>query len=257
MGPPPPPGFFSGLAASRGCAFACAYCAVPRLCARRVRWVPVAHVLEEVAHLRSDLGVGSLFFHDAVFGLHAGRTLELCEGLAKQLPVLPYSCQTRVDCLAPRVLDAMASSGCGQVMLGIETGSPETARRIHKELPEAQVREAVRSIRARGMRCAGFFMVGFPWEDREHLLQTRSLALDLELDYVHLFSATPLPGSELGDALGGVLPAGTHDFRTPWMNFSSMSDACYSEEFEALRGAFDAYNHSRIGQPRPREAQRP
>ncbi len=241
-----PGSFFSGVLTSRGCRFTCSYCSVPALSHRRVRFNPVPRVLREIESLRADHDVRSLFFHDSVFTVDRARTIELCRGLAEAHPRLPFTCQTRTDQVDPELLDYMAEAGCDQIMFGIETGSRATARRIHKPSSTRHLRDAVRWVEERGIRCAGFFMVGFPWEGLEDLRATRELALSLGLDTIFLFSATPLPGSPLWDMTGPMDLSSGFDFRRPWRNLTPLPDDVYREAFEAMAREFQDYNLSRM-----------
>jgi len=240
------PATFSGVETARGCRFHCSYCSVPELSLRRVRTVPLPAVLDELAALRRDQGVDSLFFHDSVFTLDPERSLALCAGLREQQPLLPYSCQTRIDCVQPAVLDALAASGCSQILYGVETGSLRSARNIGKRLDRARLDAVIAWTRERGIRCASFFMVGFPWEDEADLDATEDLALGAGFDQVYLFSATPLPGTRLWEESGGWDLDGTFDFRQPERNFSALEEDRFRSRFRALQERFAAYNVDRM-----------
>jgi len=142
----------------------------------------------------------------------------------------------------PEVLAALARSGCTQIMYGVETGSERSARRIRKPLARARLEQVLGWTRAEGIRAAGFFMVGFPWEDATDLEATAELALGGHFDVVYLFSATPLPGTELWERCGRPeLPRG-FDFRLPQLGYGLLSGDEYTARFTALRAAFDEHN---------------
>lgn len=237
-------GFYQSLITVRGCPYTCTYCAVPGSDGRKTRYRSAGHVADEIAALRADWDVPYLHFHDSVFTLHRRRSLELAGLMVERDLALPFTCQTRADRVDPALLDALAASGCRQIFFGIESGHPETLARIHKAMPLQQIRDAVGWARARGIRAAGFFMIGFPWEGSEHIDATVDFATGLELDALSLFSAVPLPGTALWDEHPlPVLPE-RMDFRAPELNLTALAD--YPARFLAARARFDAYNQARM-----------
>jgi radical SAM superfamily enzyme YgiQ (UPF0313 family) len=239
------PGLYQSLITQRGCAFACAYCSVPGASGRRVRGRSIPAVVAEVRELRERFDATFLWIHDSVFPRDAERTVALCDALVDGGVATPFSCQARPEPLAPRVVGALRRAGCVQVLLGLESGHPETLARIHKPRSAASAREAVHRLHDQGVRAAGFFMLGFPWETEAHLAATIDVALGLDLDALHLFAATPLPGTELAALTGPVRLPPRHDFRTPAVNLTALPDARFRELFEAAKGRFAAYNQGR------------
>ena len=48
-----------------------------------------------------------------------------------------------------------------------------------------------------GLKVYGFYLVGFPWENKEHLRQTADLMFDIDADFIELHIATPFYGTGL------------------------------------------------------------
>lgn len=236
------PAFFQALITLRGCPYRCIYCAVPLSVDRKTRYRSAANVLDEIASLRRDHDVPGLFFHDSVFSLHRDRTLAICRGMTERGLVRPFTCQTRTDRVDGELLDVMAAAGCEHVFFGIESGDLESLRRIRKKVPLESIRAAVELVRARGIRCSGFFMVGFPWEDEATIERTADFATSLGLDGVSLFSATPLPGTELWSLAGGGHLPDSIDFRTPQVNLTQLSDEAYAAIYARVKARIDQHN---------------
>jgi radical SAM superfamily enzyme YgiQ (UPF0313 family) len=135
-----------------------------------VRFRSARAVAEELRHLVDRHAIPYAFFHDSVFTLDPKRVLETCDALAERGVRVPFAVQTRADLLDGELLDRLAGAGLHQILLGIESGDPESLRRIRKGHSLERVRDAVREVTARGIRCAGFFIVGFPWEGRDAML---------------------------------------------------------------------------------------
>jgi radical SAM superfamily enzyme YgiQ (UPF0313 family) len=94
-------------------------------------------------------------------------------------------------------------------------------------------------------------MIGFPWETQAQMTKTADFATSLGLDAVSLFSATPLPGTELWEMVGGTPTPDSVDFRTPQVNVTSLTDDAYAKLFAGIKARMDAYNegemYERIG----------
>lgn len=237
------PAFYQSIITLRGCPYTCIYCSVPASSERQTRYRSADNITDEIAMLVDRYRVPYLFFHDSVFTLHRRRTLALLDGLAARGLRVPFACQTRTDRVDPELLDRLAQGGCHQIFFGIESGHPESLAKMHKATPLSEIRAAVSEVRRRGIRCTGFFMVGFPWETEEHLDTTADFATDLGLDAVSLFSATPLPGTALWDLWTAPLPDAI-DFRAPQVNLTRLPDAEYAARFLAVKARVEAYNQT-------------
>ncbi len=235
------PAFYQSIVTLRGCPYACVYCAVPGLDERKTRYRSPVNVVDEIARLVDDHRIPYLFFHDSVFTLHRRRTVEILDGMIARGLAVPFCCQTRVDRVDPELLALMKRAGCHHVYYGIESGHPETLRQMRKDVPLQRAREAVGHTLDAGIRASGFFMVGFPWETEAHLEATGDFATSLGLASLSLFSATPLPGTELERLSGQPAPPAV-DFRAPNVNLTKMKHERYIELYQGLRARFDAYN---------------
>lgn len=240
------PAFYQALVTLRGCPYQCIYCAVPSLDSSRTRYRSAANVMAEVAQLRDRYGANYLFFHDSVFTLHRRRTLELAEMLAQAPEPIPFCIQTRADRLDPEVLSALVKAGLHQVFFGIESGDPYSLQQIRKEMPLAVIRDAVHRVQRAGVRCSGFFMIGWPWDDEASIGRSLDFAETLPLDAISLFSATPLPGTELWRLSTNRAIPGSIDFRQPQVNLTTMSDARYTELFVQASRRVDEFNQRQM-----------
>lgn len=91
-------------------------------------------------------------------------------------------------------------------------------------------------------------MVGFPWEDTDSIQGTADFATSLDLDSLSLFSATPLPGTELWRLAAEDRrdrPTAP-DFRRPQVNLTALQDDVYAATYEGIRLRFEQYNAARI-----------
>ena len=236
------PAFHQGIVTLRGCPYRCIYCAVPSSNERKTRYRSPANVVDEVEMLRHRYDVPGLFFHDSVFTMRRSRTIEICDTLIDRDLALAFHCQTRADRVDIGLLERMKEAGCEQIFFGIESGDEDSLLRIRKKMDLTTIREAVSMVKGLGIRCTGFFMIGFPWETERQMTRTADFATSLGLDAVSLFSATPLPGTELWEMAGGTHMPESVDFRAPQVNVTTMADDAYTELFAGIKTRIDGYN---------------
>ncbi|MEO1269223.1 MAG: radical SAM protein [Myxococcota bacterium] len=242
------PAFYQAMITLRGCPYRCIYCAVPSSNDRRTRYRSPDHVVDEIALLRERYAIPYLFFHDSVFTLNRARTEAICHRMQERGQVLPFACQTRTDRVDGALLDLLKASGCHQIFFGIESGDVRSLKRIRKKMTLESIRKAVEMVKERQIRCTGFFMVGLPWEDETLIRQTADFACDLGLDAVSLFSATPLPGTELWDMAGGDHMPDSIDFTRPQVNLTGLTSDAYAELFSEVKAQIDTYNQRQMMQ---------
>jgi anaerobic magnesium-protoporphyrin IX monomethyl ester cyclase len=240
------PAFYQGIVTMRGCPFRCIYCAVPSSNTRRARYRSAVNVVDEIDVLRERYGVSNLFFHDSVFTMHRSRTVEICDTMIDRGLAIPFHCQTRADRVDGELLVRLKEAGCEQIFFGIESGDRDSLLRIGKKMSLDTIRDAVRMVKDLDIRCTGFFMIGFPWETEVEMNRTADFATSIGLDAVSLFSATPLPGTELFEMTGGCPIPDSVDFRTPQVNLTVLPDHHYALIFSAIKTRFDSYNQAQM-----------
>ena len=70
-------------------------------------------------------------------------------------------------------------------------------KQLRKPMQLQTIRDAVREAKARGIRANGFFMIGFPWEDRQQAQATVDFALNLALRACHSYRSTSFHASRM------------------------------------------------------------
>ena len=104
---------------------------------------------------------------------------------------------TRVDKINPELLKLMKQAGCYEIGFGIESGSDRILQFIKKSTTTDLVRKGVRMTQEAGIDVRGFFMIGFPTETKEEILQTIDFAKELNVDVAQFMVSTPFPGTEM------------------------------------------------------------
>ncbi|MGA2506776.1 MAG: radical SAM protein [Chitinispirillaceae bacterium] len=200
-----PPGLIRGiwtkrsanLTTSRGCPGRCTYCGVNYLWEKKYRRRSTDNVLKEIDALVEQYDVDGLYFMDDTFLMNEHWVRDFCEKLIKKHYRLKWSCYGRIDTVTPGMLEAIREAGCVQVEYGIESCSDRILAAVNKKVSVVQIRDAVRMTKKAGLRALGSFIVGFPEDNENELMESLKTASALSLDFVTCYFATPYPGSQL------------------------------------------------------------
>jgi anaerobic magnesium-protoporphyrin IX monomethyl ester cyclase len=192
-------GYFSwNIATSRGCPYACNWCAKP-IFGRGYEQRSPQSVATELRLLKDSIAPDHIWFADDIFGL----TAEWLRAFAKEVKLLdartPFTMQSRVNLMRPDAVEALAASGAQEVWLGVESGSQKILDAMEKGSRVEEVRMATRNLKARGIRTCWFIQLGYPGETWDDLSLTRDLIRDEQPDDIGVSVAYPLPGTRFHD----------------------------------------------------------
>ncbi|MBF0407886.1 MAG: B12-binding domain-containing radical SAM protein [Candidatus Riflebacteria bacterium] len=186
------------LTTSRGCTAKCTYCATPVIWPGSMRRQSVKRLSEEILHQRKFFPEASFGFMDDSFFSDKNWLSEFFHA-AKALK-LRYCCIGRADHLTNGDVKCLAETGCIYVGLGIETGNQLRQKKLRKHLNLDKVRSAVTMLAAEKIFCKCFFMLGFPDEAPQEMLETINFAVELKklgMDECNFFPVSVYPGTEL------------------------------------------------------------
>jgi len=180
---------------TRGCPFACEFCSNV-IFGGSFRQRSPGNVLDEVQQALG-LGYDGISFADDVFTLDRARVTGLCEEIRRRGMRFPWECLGRVDAMDAAMARDMKRAGCDRVFFGIESGIEQTLELMNKRITTGQARGAVEAAREAGLRVGAFFILFYPGETLERVLETLRFATSLPLDYLGLTMPYPLPGTAL------------------------------------------------------------
>lgn len=186
--------FSWNIATSRGCPYACNWCAKPTF-GRGYEQRSPASVVAELRSLKDSVAPDRIWFADDIFGL----TTEWLHGFAEEVARLdvrmPFTMQSRVNLMKPDAVDALARAGAFEVWLGVESGSQKMLDAMEKGSRVNEARAATRALKARGIRACWFIQLGYPGETWEDIGRTRNLIREEGPDDIGVSVAYPLPGT--------------------------------------------------------------
>jgi anaerobic magnesium-protoporphyrin IX monomethyl ester cyclase len=195
---------------TRGCLFKCNFCSKP-VFGDTYRERSPGNIIKELKEVLA-FGYNRVWFADDVFTLNKPRTRELCRKIVEQGLNFDWDCLCRIDSSDAKLLSWMKKAGCRRVFYGIESGSNRMLRLMGKKTTVGKARRAVEMAKKAGLETGGFFMVGYPGETKESLLETIRLSNTLPLDYLSYSIAYPLPGTAFFNSVKGRLTNGGWDF---------------------------------------------
>jgi len=187
------------ISTSRGCPSNCIYCVSPVISGRKVRFRSVKSVFDEISECVNKYDIHDFFFKSDTFTINKQWVIELCNLIinSELCGKISWAANSRVNTVDEEILAKMKQAGCSLIALGLESGSTESLRLMKKGTTVEQNKNAVRLIKQTGLPIFGFYLIGFPWETKEHLEQTKKLMFELDTDFIELSIATPFKGSEL------------------------------------------------------------
>jgi anaerobic magnesium-protoporphyrin IX monomethyl ester cyclase len=187
--------YFSwNVATSRGCPYACNWCAKPTFGRGYAQRSP-ASVAAEMRLLKDSVAPDRIWFADDIFGLTTEWLRDFASEAARLDVRIPFTMQSRVNLMKPQAVDALAEAGAFEVWLGVESGSQKILDAMEKGSRVNEARAATRALKARGIRACWFIQLGYPGETWEDLCRTRNLIRDEEPDDIGVSVAYPLPGT--------------------------------------------------------------
>lgn len=186
---------------TRGCPFCCEFCS-NAVFGMSYRERSPENVLDEVEEALS-FGYDRIHFADDVFTLNRERMLRLCDGIASRGLNFKWECLGRVDSIDNETAKAMKMAGCNRIFFGIESGNDSILQLMKKKITAKKARLAVEAAGSAGLETGAFFILGYPGETDDTLLDTIRFATSLPVDYLSFTMPYPLPGTALCERVKG------------------------------------------------------
>ncbi len=216
------------LFTSRGCPFGCSYC--HNIFGKNVRLRSVQNVIEEIELLVKRYDVREIEIVDDIFNFDLARAKQICDEIIRRnIKInLSFPNALRVDRMDEELIVKLKQAGTRVIFYAIESASPAVQKRIRKNLDLNKAKHIIRYTVQQGIVTGGYFMLGFPEETKEEMLQTVRFAKELPFHVAHFFYVTPRPNTPLFEELKskyGELEKNTiHHYLRLSFNASLVSD---------------------------------
>ncbi len=184
---------------SRGCPSNCIYCLTPIISGKAVRKRSVDNIFAEIEECYDTYGIKNFFFKADTFTIDAKWASDLCDKIinSKLHGKIEFTANSRVKPLDFELLKKLKEAGCFTIAVGFESGNNETLIRIKKGTTKEDNLRAAKLIKKAKLPLFGFFMIGFPWETKEDIIETLDFIFQIDPDFIEVHIAMPYVGTEL------------------------------------------------------------
>lgn len=182
---------------SRGCPMNCNFCAAKTIYDTGFRYRSIDDVTDEIKYLKKWFGIKEIMIQDDNITFKKSLILEFCEKVSSLN--IDWNCLNgiRLSSIDDEIVKAMKEAGCYAVAVGIESGSQKILNDMNKKLKIEQIVEKINILAQYKIKITGQFIIGYPTETRDDILQTIKFAKKLPIERGGFSSFVPLPGSKV------------------------------------------------------------
>ncbi|MBZ0203272.1 MAG: radical SAM protein [Ignavibacteria bacterium] len=199
----------ANIITSRGCIYNCSFCAAASSLNKQfsIREKSEESIIKEVLHLKALYpGLQSIRVLDDLFLKNQG-TIEKAINVFSTFG-LKWRTMAHVQTFKGvdlKTLEKLKHSGCTELFIGIESGSPKILKQIHKTSDIDLIKLNLTNLFRVGISVKAYFIFGFPSENEEDFKMTYDLASYLKEESVKhgvqfrtsVFQFRPYHGTEL------------------------------------------------------------
>jgi len=184
----------TGIMASRGCPFECAFCS-KGVWHRSLRFRSPENVIREIEHCIERYQIFDFRFYDDALTSPAWDFRHFCELLRSKGLRICWNCYSRVDHVNEEKLRLMREAGCYHIKYGVEFGTEKALRLARKNTTLDQARKAIERTKKVGIECKASFIFGIPGETADDCRRTMAFAIELSPDLASFYPFDLFPGS--------------------------------------------------------------
>lgn len=190
---------------TKGCPFACEFCAAHAFDGQKIRHKTVDQVIQEVTALSQTVSgykrKKAIFFADDNIIANKRFAADLFKALKPAK--VNWMCQASIDISEEdRLLESMRESGCGAVFIGFETLSQDNLASMNKAINlKFSYAEAIEKIQSYGILVHSSFILGCDFDTPASFDELIAFINDNHLLMPLINILTPFPGTRLFDRL--------------------------------------------------------
>jgi len=186
---------------SRGCPYACTFCADRKLWRGNIRRRSVDSVIKELRYLNDKYKVNLVDFVDGTFTYDKKYVYDFCKALIDNGLDIKWRCTARYDNLDEDMLKLMKQANCSGLYFGLESGSNRLLKLMDKKTTVEDNIVKSQMVHDSGILSAASVLLGLPGETREEMEATLRLMKKVKTDIFDVNSFVPLPGALLYDSM--------------------------------------------------------
>ncbi|MCJ8346869.1 radical SAM protein [bacterium] len=179
----------------RGCSKACSFCGASRLLGP-LRFKAAEAIQKELEHLKLHTNAYMIELADDNTFVDVGARPELFDVL-EDAQIQYFTEAEWIIGENPEILDRLASSGCVQVLVGIESFSGKYKGMGSKTAQIERIFGAIDAIQDSGVSVIACFIVGIDGETSQSIERLGDIILGSSISDVQITLQTPFPGTVL------------------------------------------------------------
>jgi anaerobic magnesium-protoporphyrin IX monomethyl ester cyclase len=237
---------------TRGCPYRCEFCSNV-VFGGSYRERSAGNIVDEIEEAL-ELGYDRISFADDVFTMKKDRVIQVCDEIDRRGLRFQWECLGRVDSLDALTALKMKQAGCTRIYFGIESANEDILTLMNKRIKPEQAKKAVGIAHQAGLEVGAFFILFYPGDTNETVLQTLHFATSLPLDYLGLSMPYPLPGTALFERVRNRINRDWHPDESPFASHVLIFDADFSESkmwFGIIKGHAQFRLKKRLGKLAP------
>jgi len=184
---------------SRGCPYKCNFCSSYTVHGREIRRYSTARIMEDIRKLKKDFGVKNILIEDDLFLNKKSAALTILKEISKDHMTIEFTNGLSIIHIDEEMAVAIKQAGVEIASLAVESGCERVLNEIinkpYRKL--SRVIDAVNVLRKNNIYIRAFFVIGFPQETMDELMETVQFMKDVGFNWCAIMIATPIAGSEL------------------------------------------------------------
>lgn len=186
----------TSIITSRGCSCKCVFC-TQAVFGAYMRGHSADYVCEEIKKIKLDFNIDFISFEEDFFNFNRQRLRAVCEKMIKENINIHLGCSIRIDIINEEEIELMRKAGCRVVYIGVESLNKRIQNLINKKFDKELLINKINMIKSHCLKINASFIVGFPTETKEEILDAINQAVKLPVDGEFFCLYTPFPGTPL------------------------------------------------------------
>lgn len=184
---------FTTVLTSFGCPYNCQFCVGSCL-----KFIPrnIDDLKKEFDAIKSAK-IKEIFFEDSTFNANSDYTKKVCQLMIDQKYNFSWNANVHNHNLTSEILRLMKQAGCHTINIGVESGNSDTLQKYAPTKNHKDIKKAFNLCKKLKIRTLGFFIIGFPNENKINSLKTIKLAIKIDPDFASFSILTPDYGTKI------------------------------------------------------------
>lgn len=190
-------GEFTSIITSRGCPYSCKFCSRGAISMKKFLERSAVSILKELKSVEKQ-GFRYVAFVDDCFIANKKHAMEIFRRiLDEKIQLKYYITAARVDSADEELYELMRQAGVVFIQFGLESGNQDVLDYYNKNTTIEKIKYAVNLSNKKGFYTVGSFIIGAPFETKQHFKNTIDFAKKLPLVSVSFVPLKYMAGSEL------------------------------------------------------------